>query len=84
MADVTKAEGILLRLKDCVANKQPVEDLSDEFYDVIQHCHGQKITIDNMKIISQKSDLCQVYDLYLLYLCLSFVFKFFHVFFSQK
>ncbi|XP_057306524.1 protein mono-ADP-ribosyltransferase PARP4-like isoform X2 [Hydractinia symbiolongicarpus] len=60
MADVTKAEGILLRLKDCVVNKQPVEDLSDEFYDVIQHHHNLRINIENMKIISQKSDLCQL------------------------
>ncbi|XP_057306534.1 protein mono-ADP-ribosyltransferase PARP4-like isoform X3 [Hydractinia symbiolongicarpus] len=60
MAHVTKAEGILLRLKDCVVNKQAVEDLSDEFYDVIQHRHNQRIMIDSMKIISQKSDLCQL------------------------
>ena len=59
--DVMKAEAVLLQLKDCCLRKQmdEVRELSQEFFSLIPH-KDDLIILDDMRKISQKSDLCQV------------------------
>lgn len=63
IADVFKAEGVLLQMKKCHPDKEKMSELSKEFYSIIKHKEkeGGNCPIDNLRMVSQKFDLCQVF-----------------------
>lgn len=63
ITDISKAEGILLQIKKMYPNKEKMSSLSKEFYKIIQHKESEEenCPIDNLRVVSEKFDLCQVY-----------------------
>nr|XP_047129288.1 protein mono-ADP-ribosyltransferase PARP4 isoform X3 [Hydra vulgaris] len=60
LADVVRAEGILLQIKECFEKKdEKLKTLSEEFYSIIKLKKNNNV-LDNAKIISRMFDLCQV------------------------
>ncbi|XP_065649889.1 protein mono-ADP-ribosyltransferase PARP4 isoform X11 [Hydra vulgaris] len=60
LADVVRAEGILLQIKECFEKKdEKLKTLSEEFYNIIKLKKNNNV-LDNAKIISRMFDLCQV------------------------
>ena len=60
-ANVIKAEGILLQIKNALLEKKDTSllgDLNDQFYKTIKHKAEGKL--NTMKAVSKKFDLCQV------------------------
>ena len=62
METVNKAVAILIQLKDCleINNGDEVTRLTNDFYEMIKHKSENRSAMDNIKVISQKLDLCQV------------------------
>lgn len=62
VADINKAEGILLQIKQCFkeGKHKTIKELSNQFFDIIQIGNTHSRKMESMKDIAQKSDLCQV------------------------